>query len=72
MKKTLKDTAKEYIAVIQKIEQTSNPYMLQRMEEQRGELHWQFIDLLKEQGIECTDRDHATRIAYKIAKEEES
>ena len=70
MEKTLYNAAKEYIGVIEKIENTSDVKRLQELEEQRVDLHWKFIDLLKTQGIKFKDRDHATRIAMRIAKEE--
>lgn len=70
MRKTLYSAAKEYIAVIEKIEKTSDVKQLQELEEQRVDLHWKFIDLLKVQGIKFKDRDHATRIAMRVAKEE--
>jgi len=59
--------AKRYIEVIEKIEKTTNPEVLQRLEEKRVDLHWKFIDLLKKQGIKYKDREHATRIAIRIA-----
>jgi len=59
-----------YIAVIEKIEKTSDPAKLQVLEEQRVELHWDFIEVLKKQGIAFKDREHATRIALRIAKGE--
>ena len=46
------------------------PKKLQGLEEKRVELHGRFVDLLNEQGIQFKDRDHATRIAYKIANGE--
>ncbi len=67
MKDNLYRAAKEYIEVIEKIEKTSDPQKLQLLEEMRVELHWKFIDLLKAQGIKFKDRDHATRIAIRIA-----
>lgn len=70
MKKTLYSIAKEYVSVIEKIEQTSDPKKLQILEEQRIEWHWEFIEMLKNQGVKFKDRDHATNIAIKIAKGE--
>jgi len=49
---------------------TSDPKKLHMLEEKRGELHWMFIDMLKKQGIKYKDREHVTRIAYRIAKSE--
>ena len=70
MKKNLFQTAKEYVQVIEIIEKTNDTQKIKELEEKRVELHWQFIELLKQQGIRYRDRDHATRIAVKIAKEE--
>ena len=67
MKDTLYQAAKKYVEVIEKIEKTANPKDLLILEEKRVELHWEFIDLLKKQGIKFRDRDHATRIAIRIA-----
>lgn len=70
MKNNLYRVATEYVAMIEKIEMTTDPEELQRSEEKRVELHWKFIDLLKRQGIKFKDRDHATRIAVRIANGE--
>ena len=70
MKENLYNAAKKYVEVIEKIEKTTNPKELQLLEEKRVELHWKFIDLLKAQGIRFKDRDHATRIAIRIANRE--
>ena len=70
MKENLYQLAKEYIDVIEKVEKTKDPQLLEALEEKRVELHWKFIVLLKKQGIKFKDRDHATRIAYRIANRE--
>ena len=70
MKKSLYEAAKAYIEVIEKMEKTTDAKRLQVLEEKRVELHWKFIDILKREGIKYKDRDHATRIAYRIANEE--
>jgi hypothetical protein len=70
MTKNLYQAALEYVGIIEKIETTSDAKKLQELEEQRVALHWQFIELLRQQGIRFKDRDHATRIAIRIAKEE--
>ena len=70
MKNNLYEVAKKYIEVIEKIEKTINPKELQILEEKRVDLHWKFIDLLKTQGIKFKDREHATRIAIRIANGE--
>ncbi len=69
-KKNLYVAAKEYVEVIEQIEKTRDAHLLQKLEEKRAELHWKFIDMLKEQGIHYKDRDHATRIAMRIVKAE--
>jgi len=61
MKQNLYQTAKKYVETIEEIESTSEVKKLQDLEEKRVELHWQFIELLKQQGIRYKDRDHATR-----------
>ena len=70
MKQTIYHAAKKYVEVIEKIEGTTNPTELQLLEEKRVELHWKFIDMLKSQGIKFKDREHATRIAIRIANGE--
>ena len=70
MKENLYQAAKKYVEVIEQIEKTTNPKELQTLEEKRVELHWKFIDMLKNQGIQFKDRDHATRIAVRIANGE--
>lgn len=70
MKENLFQAAKEYISLIERIEKTSDPKRLQILDEKRVELHWKFIELLKEQGIKFKDRDHAARIAVRIANGE--
>lgn len=70
MAKNLYQIALEYVKIIEKIETTNDAKKLQILEEQRVDLHWQFMELLKKQGIKYKDRDHATRIAIRIAKEE--
>lgn len=70
MKESLWQAAKKYVEVIETIEKTTDPKELRRLEEKRVELHWKFIDALKIQGIKFKDRDHATRIAIRIANGE--
>ena len=70
MEKNLYQIASEYVKIIETIETTHDTKKLEDLEERRVELHWQFIELLKQQGIRYKDRDHATRIAIRIAKEE--
>jgi hypothetical protein len=70
MAKNLYQIASEYVKIIETIESINDTRKLQDLEEQRVKLHWQFIELLKQQGIKYKDRDHATRIAIRIAKDE--
>jgi len=70
MAKNLYQIAVEYVNILEMIESTNSTRKLQDLEEQRVELHWQFMEMLKQQGIKYKDRDHATRIAIRIAKEE--
>ncbi len=70
MKDNLYQAAREYVDFIELMEKTSDPKKLQVLEDRRGELHWVFIDMLKKQGIKFKDREHATRIAYRIANGE--
>ncbi|MBI3313703.1 MAG: hypothetical protein HYZ83_05670 [Candidatus Omnitrophica bacterium] len=67
MKNNLYHAAKQYVEIIEKIEKTTDPKELEKLEEKRVDLHWKFIDVLKSQGIEFKDRDHAARIAIRIA-----
>lgn len=67
MTNNLYQAARRYVEVIEKIERTTDPLELQKLEEKRINLHWKFIDLLKKQGIKYKDREHATRIAIRIA-----
>ena len=70
MNPTLFDLASAYIKLIDRIERTSDPKELRELEEQRVICHNEFADALKAVGIRYKDRDHVTRIAYRIAKEE--
>lgn len=70
MKETLFDLAKEYVDLIEKIEKASDPHKLQVLDEKRADAHWKFIEMLKTQGIKFKDREHATRIAIRIANGE--
>ena len=70
MAKNLYQIASEYVKIIETIETINDTKKLHDLEEQRVKLHWQFVELLKQQGIKYKDRDHATRIAIRIAKDE--
>ncbi|MBL8023127.1 MAG: hypothetical protein JNK54_02440 [Elusimicrobia bacterium] len=70
MKENLFRAARDYIDLIELIEKTSDRNKLQVLDEKRAEAHWKFIEMLKTQGIKFKDREHATRIAFRIANEE--
>ena len=70
MKQNLFELAVAYIKVIQQIEHTADRGRLQELEEKRVICHNQFADALKAAGIHYKDREHVTRIAFRIAKEE--
>lgn len=70
MDKNLYQLAKEYIDLIEELEKSRDPLTVQGLEEKRIALHGQFMDKLKSQGIPFKDRDHATRIAFRIANGE--
>jgi hypothetical protein len=59
MSKNLFQIATEYVRILEKIETTNDTRKLQNL-----------MELLKQQGIKYKDRDHATRIAIRIAKQE--
>ena len=56
--------------MIERIERTADAKQLQELEEERVIRHNQFADALKSAGIRYKDREHVTRIAFRIAKEE--
>lgn len=70
MKHNLHELAIAYIKIIERIEQTGDRFQLQKLEERRVEAHNKFADALKEAGVKYKDREHVTRIAFRIAKEE--
>ena len=70
MKPTLYDLAGTYVKMIERIERTKDTKELQELEEQRVIAHNRFADALRAAGIQYKDRDHVTRIAFRIAKEE--
>lgn len=70
MAPTLYELAVAYIQIIERIESTQDRATLQQLEEQRVMAHNRFADALKRAGIRYKDREHVTRIALRIAKEE--
>ena len=69
-KPNLYQLARAYVQVIDRIERTSDPQELRELEEHRVVCHNRFADALKAAGIRYKDREHVTRIAHRIAKEE--
>ncbi len=67
---SLYNIARKYVAVMEKIERTSDPEALMRLEEERVIWHNRFIEKLKREGIQFKDREHVTRLAYRFAKQE--
>ena len=70
MRSNLFELAIAYVKSIEQIECTADPEQLRQLEEQRVIQHNRFADALKAAGIRCKDREHVTRIALRIAKEE--
>ena len=70
MTANLYELAVAYIKLIESIERTSDRHELQRLEERRVEAHNRFADALQAVGIKYKDREHVTRIALRISKEE--
>ena len=70
MKANLFELASAYVRIIEHIERTKDRRELQQLEEERVDAHNRFADALREAGIPHKDRDHVTRIAFRIAKEE--
>ena len=70
MTPNLRTLAVAYIKIIGQIEQTNHCLELQQLEEQRVKAHNAFADALKAAGIRYKDREHVTRIAFRIAKDE--
>ncbi|MBI3022027.1 MAG: hypothetical protein HYY90_03200 [Candidatus Omnitrophica bacterium] len=70
MKRNLTELAVAYVKVIERIERTADPEQLRELEEERVMRHNQFADALKAVGIRYKDREHVTRIAFRIAKDE--
>jgi hypothetical protein len=69
-KPNLFELAQAYIKLIEQIERTSDSAELRELEERRVTHHNRFADALRSAGIRFKDREHVTRIAYRIAKQE--
>ena len=70
MERNLFELAVAYVKVIERIERTAGTQQLHELEEKRVIYHNQFADALKAAGIQYKDREHVTRIAFRLAKEE--
>jgi hypothetical protein len=70
VKHNLFESAVAYVTVIQQIEHTADTGRLRELEEERVMCHNRFADALKAAGIRYKDREHVTRIAFRIAKQE--
>lgn len=70
VKQSLFELAVAYVKLIERIERTADPERLHELEEERVIRHNQFADALKTAGIHYKDREHVTRLAFRIAKEE--
>ena len=70
VKQNLFELAVAYVKVIERIERTADPERLRELEEERVMRHNEFADALKAAGIHYKDREHVTRIAFRISKEE--
>ena len=55
---------------MENIECTADPTQLHELEEERVIRHNRFADALQAAGVRYKDREHVTRIAFRIAKEE--
>lgn len=69
-KPTLFELARAYVQIIERIEHTSDRGELRELEERRVDAHNRFADALRVAGIQHKDREHVTRIAFRIAKQE--
>lgn len=63
------ETAKKYMAILERAERTSNATKLRQLEHQRVDLHWDLIKMPKKRRIQFRDRNHATEIAKQMSKQ---
>lgn len=70
IKETLYNVAKRYIEIVEAIERIHDKGRLMELEEARVIWHNKLIEKLKQEGISFRDRDHVTRIAYRIVYRE--
>jgi hypothetical protein len=67
---SLYNVASRYIRIIEAIEKERDKERLAELEEERVLWHNRLIAKLKREGIMFKDRDHVTRIAYRVVKNE--
>ena len=67
---SLYNVAKKYVEIIDAIENSDDKDLLVALEENRVIWHNRLIETLKREGIFFKDRDHVTRLAYRIAERE--
>jgi len=69
-KRSLYNLAKVYVKIIEAIEKTRDKDQLMDLEEKRVIWHNRLIEKLQKEGVPFKDRDHVTRIAYRIINRE--
>ncbi|OGR87936.1 MAG: hypothetical protein A3A86_04385 [Elusimicrobia bacterium RIFCSPLOWO2_01_FULL_60_11] len=67
-KRPLHLVAKDYVDILERIERTKDPQKLQKLEEKRAAIHWNFMESLKEQGIEFGDRFDTAKKAFELVQ----
>jgi hypothetical protein len=67
---SLYNVAKRYVSIIDAMENERDRERLASLEEKRVIWHNRLIDKLKREGIRFKDRDHVTRLAYRIVRDE--
>jgi hypothetical protein len=70
MRATLFELASADAKIIERMMRTSDPQELRELEEKRVMAHNRFADALKAAGIRYKDREHVTRVAFRIAHQE--
>lgn len=67
-KTKLYNVARQYLEIIELIENASDPQSLADLEEQRVIWHNKLLAVLKREGIPFKDREHVTRLAIHIVR----
>jgi len=70
-RETLYNVARRYVEIIERMERTRDRAILADLEEDRVIWHNKLIQILRREGIPYGDREHVTRLAYAIAREDE-